>query len=305
MKLTTRRLALCSLLATTAALGACGDDAETDASGADTGTTDTGTGGEGDAGATGEAVTITFAVQLDGADFACDTDVASIGEPTTTLTPLDMRFFVHGLELIAADGSAAPLTVDDDGQWQRDGIALLDFEDATGGCENGSTGTNATVTGTVPAGDYTGLRFVVGVPFDLNHADPNVAAPPLSGTAMHWNWQGGYKFIRFEADTGGEVGYRLHLGSTGCEGTIGDITGCAHANRPLIELDNFDPDTNVVVFDLDAMLAGLDLTFNTPETAPGCMGAPDDPECIAPFERLGLDIATGEPGEEQSVFTVR
>jgi len=284
------------------AVGACGDDEANDA-GADAGVTDTGS--TSDTGGDGEAVTIQFAVQLDGADFACGTDVASIGEPTTTLSPIDMRFFVHGIELIAADGTAAPLTLDDDGQWQRDGIALLDFEDATGACENGSTGTNHDVTGTVPAGEYTGIRFVVGVPFDMNHADPNIAEPPLSGTAMHWNWQGGYKFIRFEADTGGDAGYRLHLGSTGCEGTIGNISACSQPNRPVIELDNFDPETNVVVYDLDAMLAGLDLTFNTPDSAPGCMGAADDPECIAPFERLGLDIATGEPGEEQSVFTVR
>jgi len=46
-----------------------------------------------------------------------------------------------------------------------DDLALLDFEDGTGGCVNGTPDVNDRVAGTVPEGHYTGLRFTLGVPF--------------------------------------------------------------------------------------------------------------------------------------------
>ena len=75
----------------------------------------------------------------------------------------------------------SPSCTEQDGLWQYENVALLDFEDKTGGCRDvGTVETNAQVVGTVPEGDYTGLTFDLGVPFELNHIDASTAPSPLN-----------------------------------------------------------------------------------------------------------------------------
>ena len=56
------------------------------------------------------------------------------------------------VRLVKADGSEVPVTLTQDGLWQVDDVALLDFENATGACANGTEETRDVVEGTVPAG---------------------------------------------------------------------------------------------------------------------------------------------------------
>lgn len=77
--------------------------------------------------------------------------------------------------------------------------------------------------GSVPAGDYEGLRFVVGVPAELNNSDPalypaaHALHPVTSG--LHWGWTGGYVFMALEGGItrrGGEQGgFSYHLANEG------------------------------------------------------------------------------------------
>jgi uncharacterized repeat protein (TIGR04052 family) len=198
----------------------------------------------------------------------------------------------------AALGAEAP--------WQDGAVALLDFEDATGGCE-GSGPTNTALAVSGPAGPWAGLRFTVGVPFDLNHADAATAGAPLNTSAMFWSWASGYKFLKFDGSTAGMPGgLALHLGSTGCAADAsGAVTDCAHPNRAVIELVGpIDPETSVVTLDLAALLDGMDLESNTPDTAPGCMSAPNDPECAGPFAQLGLPFGDASPAGQRA-FSIR
>lgn len=54
----------------------------------------------------------------------------------------------------------------------------------------------------VPEGEYRGIRFSIGVPKLVNHADPAQYAPahPLNpnNNQLHWNWAGGYIFLAIE-----------------------------------------------------------------------------------------------------------
>ena len=52
---------------------------------------------------------------------------------------------------------------------------------------------------------------------------------------------------------------------------------------------------------------GVDVSQNSPMTAPGCMSGPDDPECIELFPKLGLSLDTGACASDcadQQVFRV-
>jgi uncharacterized repeat protein (TIGR04052 family) len=209
----------------------------------------------------------------------------SAGMPQLT----DLRFFVHDVALIAADGRPVPITLDASPPWQGNGVALVDLEDGSGSCDTGSPMMHTAVTGRVAAGSYVGVRFVLGVPFDLNHADPDAAQPPLDQTAMHWHWLAGYKFLRAGLRRS-EASTYLHLGSTGCAGRIGAVTGCKEPNRPLIALSRLDAARDVVAVDLAALFA------DTPTGA--CQSEPDNQVCAPLMKHLGL-------GGEQDVFRAR
>jgi hypothetical protein len=78
---------------------------------------------------------------------------------------------------------------------------------------------------------------------------------------------------------------------------------CANPNRPAIALTGFDPATDTIVADVAPVLAGEDLTTNTPATAPGCMSFPGDPECDTILPRLGVPYGSA-PAEAQRLFAV-
>jgi uncharacterized repeat protein (TIGR04052 family) len=249
----------------------------------------------------GEPIVIAFGAVVGDEPFVCGASYTGQGEADVTLVPTDLRYFVSDLAVITGDGTEVPIVLEGDGQWQFNDVALIDIEDGQGACDNGSAGLNAEVRGATAAGTIAGIAFTLGVPFELNHANPDRAAPPLSSTAMSWGWQGGYKFLRFEARAG-DADYRVHLGSTGCEGTIGDIRGCMYPNRARIRIDTFDPATDRIVLDLEQLLGGVELTSNAPQTALGCMANWDDPDCEPVFDALGLELATGEVSGAQRAF---
>lgn len=252
-----------------------------------------------------EPVEIRFAAQVGDQPFACGTEYAGVGSSAATILPTEMRFFVSAVELVAADGSTAPLALDVDGLWQSERVALLDFENGSGPCVNGNAPTREVVTGSVPAGDYVGLRFQVGVPFEDNHLDLTTQPSPLSLSRMFWAWNSGYKFMRVDLRVG-DGGWMIHLGSTNCtprESATAKPDRCEHPNRPTIALERFDPTRDVVVFDLAALLADADVTRNTEGTAGGCMSSQEDPECAPLFSSLGL--AHGDRAAvEQRAFRV-
>ncbi|HVN08926.1 MAG TPA: MbnP family copper-binding protein [Patescibacteria group bacterium] len=277
-----------------------------------------------------QPVHVRFEGRLAGKPFACGKLYEGVGTGATTVTPADLRFFVSNIELIDAQGGATPVALDQDGVWQYKSLALIDLEDGTGECRNGNTPMHAEATGSAPPREYKGVRFTVGVPFDLDHVDPLQAPSPLNMTAMLWTWQSGYKFIRAEvvvapsgasataaatpAEPGARAqnaaveahsrGFPVHIGSTGCGGTVRTAAPpqeCMNPNRIVVTLEEFDAAKDVVIFDFGRLLANSDVTVNSPSTAPGCMSGEDDPDCAPVMGALGLPFR-GSPVIAQTVF---
>lgn len=249
-----------------------------------------------------QAVTLSFDAQVAGAPFVCGQEYANLGTQSSTLSANDLRLYISEVQLLDASGAATSVTLTQDDKWQYESLALLDFEDGCGG--SGNSDMRKTIEGTVPAGDYVGLRFTLGVPFELNHADAAVAPSPLNLTSMFWNWNGGYKFLRMDGAARGIPGWRLHLGSTNCEADAeGTITSCAQPNRPTITLADFDWTQQSVVLDVADLLAKTDLDSDV-AGPPGCMSAPADVECEHYFDTLGLPWAGGST-PTQTAFSVQ
>jgi uncharacterized repeat protein (TIGR04052 family) len=252
-----------------------------------------------------KAVAIKFRAMVGEEPFTCGPSYENIGITNSKITPTDFRFYVHNIRLIDEMGNEVPVQLDQDGQWQVDNLALLDFEDGTGPCSNGTTDVNDTVTGQVPAGTYQGIRFIVGVPFDKNHQDPLTQPSPLNISQMFWVWNIGYKFVRIDLrSTGLPRGYFVHLGSTRCtpNNTVLTVpTSCANPNRPEITLEAFDPESDVIVADLRALLGGANVDVNQSGTSAGCESSPSDGDCAPLFHSLGLPFA-GVPSTGQTFF---
>ena len=231
----------------------------------------------------------------------CGTVVSGLGSGNVDAKVKDLRFYIANVQLLRADGSKVALALPANNDWNytsgEQRLTLIDLEDATGDCSAGTPATNATIQGTVPAGDYVGVEMTMGVPFALNHSDYATAIKPLDVQAMAWSWQSGRKFAKVEVtDPLGTAGtwvsktFNFHLGSTGCVGNpaSGQTVSCTAANRMVFGFSSFDPSKQKIALDVKALLAGTDITVNQ-ASAPGCMSGGTDPECLNVFKALAID----------------
>lgn len=233
------------------------------------------------------SVEIPFEAIVGDQAFSCDATFEGLGRGNSTFTPKDFRLYVHDVRLVNGDGQEVSVKLEDDGTWQTGTVALLDFEDKTGTCANGTTQVNRVIRGEVPEGTYLGLKLVLGVPFDVNHGNQALAASPLNISGLWWSWQAGYKFFKLDGGSDTEENLLFHLGSTGCEMGAGmEVTSCAQPNRSDISLDAFAPG-GTVTLDVAALFDGAHL--DTDEGGPkGCMSGPSDPDCAPLFSNLGI-----------------
>lgn len=229
-----------------------------------------------------QTLEIQFVPRFGGQPISCSGGAAGIAMT-------DLRFYVHDLRLLSAGGEIA-IKLLEDPLWQSREVALLDFENGAGECVNGTQQTNTVIRGRMPQGEYSGLRFRIGVPETLNHADPLRAQAPLNYSEMHWHWRSGYKFLRAGIKTGND-GFWMHLGSSRCEGTSGNVSGCRAPNRPSVDLPAFLPGVSRVEVDLQQLAREIDLADGTPSD---CSSGPAEAGCETAFRALGLDFTTGK-----------
>ncbi|GFE67438.1 hypothetical protein CFPU101_00480 [Chroococcus sp. FPU101] len=267
-----------------------------------------------------QPVTIQFRAQVGNQMFSCNSNYR-LGQPATEQTLSDFRFYVSDVALIDSNGKTVPVTLEQDGKWQYQTVALLDFENKTGACTNGTVEMRDRIVGTVPQGKYTMLKFTLGIPLALNHEDSTLAPSPLNLTGLWWSWLFGYKFARIDLQNPTlaqselketkpnleeeSIGFPIHLGSTGCleDPTSEKPTSCSYSNRTTVVLTGFDPMKHLVVADLEKLVVTSDLNQNQPKTAPGCMSEPNDKDCMGIMKNLGLPFLN-QPATPQTFFRI-
>ncbi len=241
---------------------------------------------------------IAFDARVGSTPFACGRSFADLGATHADVKFEDLRLYVHDVRVMTASGEVS-VTLDEDGVWQSDGLALLDFEGS--GC-SGNAATNTRVVGTVPARTpaVTGVRFVLGVPPRLDHLDLATNPSPRNLSAMYWGWEAGYKYLRVERRSGGQPGgFRYHLGAIGCAPVPGARGfACAEPNLVPVALEGFDPERSAVVVDLASLFSNANLDGEAAVGAApgphaemggrGCMGDRESAGCQPLFAALGL-----------------
>lgn len=227
--------------------------------------------------------------------FSCEQSY-ELGSAKTSVQFTDFKLFISDVRLVRQNGDEMPVSMDEDEKWQARGVALIDFEDGKAGCANGTPEINTVIKGkAMMHDDYVGVRFRLGVPFSLNHADVGALPSPLNLPSMFWSWQGGRKFLRVDGKVD-QAGLRVHLGSIGCEGEQDNITSCGTPNRPEVELMGMGSDVanGTIKVDLVPLFTDLDLT-PVDDKSVICMSAPETPSCGPIFGTLGLAY-----GEQQA-----
>lgn len=152
----------------------------------------------------------------------------------TRLTRLD--FLLSGLALQRKDGS-----------W-------LESQDWFAYLSAGSGRMTASGTG-IPEGEYTAIRFRIGVDEMVNQGDPHRHPPghalnPLVN-GLHWGWQGGYIFMALEGRfTNGakDDGFSFHIANAPQLMTV-ELPVVFRGGRPL---------TLALELDMPSVLAGID-----------------------------------------------
>ncbi|MBR7783614.1 MbnP family copper-binding protein [Undibacterium luofuense] len=273
------------------------------------------------------SLSISFDMIANGVAAKCGTPITGLGSKSSTVDLQNAAFYVSNINLVDAAGNLTPVTLASN-DWQYDKVALINFNDGSStACGGKAQATNAVITGTVPAGNYVGIQYEIGVPESLNHTDYATAPKPLNVQSMAWSWTSGRKFMLLEVNPVGGVtvtrtnnttnpptvtsstqaSWYTHLGATGCtsDATTGTYA-CTNANRMLVRLNSFNPDTQKITLDLNAMYNNVDLTSDT-AGAPGCMSGKTDTECQGVFSNLKIDLNSGAPATAgiQSVFIAR
>jgi hypothetical protein len=95
-----------------------------------------------------------------------------------------LKFYVSEFALVDTNGAEKPLP----------GLALVDFSDSAAR----EDGYAKVVIKALP-GVFSGIKFSVGVPYDLNHRDVSLQEHPLGpDVGMFWVWNSGYIFHKIE-----------------------------------------------------------------------------------------------------------
>jgi uncharacterized repeat protein (TIGR04052 family) len=205
-----------------------------------------------------------------------------------------LQFYVHAVELLDEHGKPVPFRFAAATPWQNERVALLDLAGEPANARR------AVIQGTVEGrsdAKYSGMRLTVGVPFELNHGNPLVAAAPLDRGEMFWSWQSGHKFLRADlAVTGHE--WSFHLGSTGCSSASAlrpPAQPCTRPNEMRVELAG-DPLQGVVRLRLAPLAAAAQSAGYAI-----CTGNYEhDPACKDAYAATGL-----QPGVSQSLWILQ
>lgn len=288
-------------------------------------------------------VELKFAARVGDAAARCGVSYPNVGLSRASIFLQDFRVYVSAVRLLDKDGREVPVALTPDQLWQSEQVALLDFEDATGNCNgNGPTndvvrGTvpdgeyrgvvfelavpfevnhqDPTLAG--PPLNFSALTWpwAIGykfttIDFDTKPAETASAAAKGDGAAGHGADAGhgatGHGAMGHGPKGDSATGFSVHLGSTECASAgprVPPQAPCANPNRPTYRFEAFDPQKDVLVMDLAALLAGTDVTVNMPQSPSGCMAFVQDDDCIDIMDRFGLPFR-GKASAGQKFFRV-
>jgi hypothetical protein len=130
-------------------------------------------------------LTLHFDNRAGSADFAMNTNLTIASGETINVTKL--KYYVSNFVLVKADGSEYKVP-------QNGNYFLIDEE---------TDSTQDVTLQNIPAGNYTGFKYILGVDSLRSTLDVSQRTgaldPAGAGSDMYWSWNSGYIFFRIDA----------------------------------------------------------------------------------------------------------
>ncbi|PHI20624.1 hypothetical protein CEQ90_06085 [Lewinellaceae bacterium SD302] len=190
-------------------------------------------------------VTVNFNALYDGANLTVQSDVYDYPDGSELKVQL-FQYYVSDLELIPANGGDAV---------QLSDILLVRYNNAQ------EDNVDSYEFNEIPAGEYTGIRYGLGVSPDLNSMDPNeFDADFVLNDAEFWPGNARYVFAKIEAtvdlenDGTFDTGVSYHMGSN-------DIYSTVTFNAPITVSENGNTTLDIMA-DVQKALAASDTDFH-------------------------------------------
>lgn len=162
--------------------------------------------------------------------FYMDTVYVNAAGETFSIT--NLKFFISDIAFSRSNTAERAALSDTAAQ----GVYLVDVSEAR---RNAATGfLHHTTYFNMQEGDYSDIRFTIGVPRALNHSDPTQAPYPLNvgNTDMFWEWNSGYIFFLAEGRSTVAADSLLHLAVGGDTRTMPVSFGDIFNAVPLIHV---------------------------------------------------------------------
>ncbi len=127
-------------------------------------------------------------------------DTAIFSFDRTYISPSGESFKIHKIKFFISDIACSSSNMPEARAISNasNGVYLVDFSEAT--IDTNSNKLMSSVRFDVAEGCYSDIRFNLGLPRALNHADPTMAPAPLdlAKADMFWEWNSGYIFLLIE-----------------------------------------------------------------------------------------------------------
>jgi hypothetical protein len=157
--------------------------------------------------------TVSFKLRIEGffdtTRFALNQSYVNAAGDTVRFTTV--KFYLSDVCVVDTLGRAIPARVVDTARSvtiDNQTVTLLDYATAQNGVLE--------LTLRAKPGTYRGMKFNIGVPFDLNHRDASILPRPLNiDQRMYWNWNTGYIFHKIEGNfdsSGVSRNFIYHIG---------------------------------------------------------------------------------------------
>lgn len=221
-----------------------------------------------------QRVTIEFYPLVGQEHFACTSAWEHVGVSASVIQPKDFRLLVSEVRLHSKTGTWIPMRLEEVEGDQHEGVALVDFENATGLCKTGTPMTRYEIEGSVAERpEFDALELTLGVP---TGAELPSHAASLQGGGRARGLSVGLK-SRAHPD------WVFHLPPT-CVGEK-----CSD-DRLRVRVEGVDASKRIIIADLLELLreADLEQPAQAPDFIAGCASDLLDVDCAPLMRALGV-----------------
>lgn len=251
-------------------------------------------------------LSLEFAAKVNGEDLKCNDkspEMLAAGQVFT-----DVRIFLSNIALVNDAGEEIRIALDVEQDSKNlqfidansQSISLLNFLDASCASSDATQTLKNVISGSLPPGKYTALKFQVGLPYEATANDLTKIPAALAPSDMAWMWEHYPADFQIEMSDGTmKKTFNSLISSSTQKPSITltlDYTHEQDAVAPKVELEL----SKLFLTSGEAFVAGLDSTCLNKTN----IMTESNANCAHAFKAFGLEVANPKEAYSQSLFSI-